>query len=137
MPVPAEARKIVKMITVDDRVADLKGGTYFERLAYQSFGVGPVNYQTDSFGEDLRTDVNWVTETIWRQAPRFKKKALEINGEKILTFEDILLSDTQSIVGSKPTYLSSGIKMTEFINRDGVTLKYYYAQQLRTMIKNG
>lgn len=135
VPVPAEARKIIKKITVDDRVVDLKGGTYFERLAYQAFGVGPVNYQTDSFGEDLRTDVNWVTETIWRQAPRFKKKALEINGEKILTFEDILLSDTQSIVGSKPTYLSSGIKMTEFINEDGVTLKYYYAQQLRTQTK--
>ena len=133
IPNPAQVRKIMKKITVDNKVVDLKGGSFYERVAYQVLGVGPVNYETDYFGEDLQTDVNWVTETVWRQAPRFKtNKGIEFGGQKILTFEDIILSDSQSIIGDKPTHLGSGIKMTNFRNQEGVTLKYYYAQQLRT-----
>jgi SAM-dependent methyltransferase/cyanate lyase len=136
IPNPAEARKIVKKITVDNKVVDLKGGTFFERVAYQVLGVGPMNYETDYFGEDLQTDVNWVTETVWRQAPRFKNREdLTFGGQKILTFDDIILSDSQSIIGAKPTHLSSGIKMQDFRNEEGVTLKYFYAQQLRTYRK--
>jgi SAM-dependent methyltransferase/cyanate lyase len=136
IPNPAEARKIVKKITVDNKVVDLKGGTFVERVAYQVLGVGPMNYETDYFGEDLQTDVNWVTETIWRQAPRFKNREdLTFGGQKILTFDDIILSDSQSIIGAKPTHLSSGIKMQDFRNEEGVTLKYFYAQQLRTYRK--
>jgi hypothetical protein len=133
VPVPAQARKILKKITVDNKVVDLKGGDFYERVVYQVLGAGPVNYETDHFGEDLETDVNWVTETVWRQAPRFKKKdGIEFEGENIITFEDIILGDTQSIVRDKPSHLSTGIKMTDFRNEEGVTLKYYYAKQLRT-----
>ena len=132
VPIAAQARKIVKMVTVDNRVVDLKGGDFYDRLMYQVLGVGPVNYETDHFGEDLETDVNWVTETVWRQAPRFKKKGIEFEGQNVITFADVVLSDTQSIIRDKPSHLSTGIKMTDFRNEEGVTLKYYYAQQLRT-----
>jgi hypothetical protein len=130
--VPAQVRKTVKKIMVDNRVVDLKGGDFYDRLAYQVFGAGPMNYETDHFGEDQQTDINWVTETIWRQAPRFKQKGIEFENQNILTFEDILLSDTQSIIGDKPTHLSTGVKMQDFRDEDGVTLKYYYAKTLRT-----
>ena len=132
VPIPAQARKIIKKITVDNRVVDLKGGSFYDRLMYQVLGVGPVNFETDHFGEDLETDVNWVTETISRQAPRFKKKGIKFEGQNVITFADVVLSDTQSIIRDKPSHLSTGIKMTDFRNEEGVTLKYYYAQQLRT-----
>lgn len=132
VPVPAQARKIVKKLTVDNSVADLKGGSFYDRLMYQVLGTGPVNFETDHFGEDLETDINWVTETIFRQAPRFRKKGIQFEGQNIVTFADVILSDSQSLIRNKPSYLATGIKMTDFRDEEGVTLKYYYAQRLRT-----
>ena len=132
IPVPSQVRKTVKKIMVDNRVVDLKGGDFYDRFAYQVLGAGPMNYETDHFGEDQQTDINWVTEIIWRQAPRFKQKNIEFENQNISTFEDILLSDTQSIIGDKPTHLSTGVKMQDFRDEEGVTLKYYYAKTLRT-----
>ena len=133
IPVPAQVRKIVKKVTVDNKIVDLKGGSFYDRLAYQVLGVGPMNYKTNHFGENLETDINWITETVWRQAPRFKRdKGVNFEGSNVITFEDIIGTDSQGIIRVKPTYLSQGVKMEDFRNEEGVTLKYYYAQQLRT-----
>lgn len=133
IPVPAQVRKIVKKVTVDNKIVDLKGGNFYDRLAYQVLGVGPMNYKTNHFGENLETDINWITETVWRQAPRFKRdKGVNFEGSNVITFEDIIGTDSQGIIRVKPTYLSQGVKMEDFRNEEGVTLKYYYAQQLRT-----
>jgi len=133
IPVPAQVRKIVKKVTVDNKIVDLKGGSFYDRVAYQVLGVAPMNYKTNHFGENLETDINWITETVWRQAPRFKSdKGVNFEGSNVITFEDIIGTDSQGIIRVKPTYLSQGVKMEDFRNEEGVTLKYYYAQQLRT-----
>jgi hypothetical protein len=133
IPVPAQVRKIVKKVTVDNKIVDLKGGSFYDRVAYQVLGVAPMNYKTNHFGENLETDINWITETVWRQAPRFKRdKGVNFEGSNVTTFEDIIGADSQGIIRIKPTYLSQGVKMEDFRNEEGVTLKYYYAQQLRT-----
>ena len=133
IPVPAQVRKIVNKVTVDNNIVDLKGGSFYDRVAYQVLGVAPMNYKTNHFGENLETDINWITQTVWRQAPRFKRdKGVNFEGSNVITFEDIIGTDSQGIIRVKPTYLSQGVKMEDFRNEEGVTLKYYYAQQLRT-----
>ena len=135
IPVPAQLRKIVNTITVDGKVANLKGGSYYERTAYQVLGVGPMNYQTDVFGFDLQTDANWVTDTTWRQAPRFgadkpEDPQIRLTYER---FEKILASDSQSQISKKPRNLTSGIAMNKWVDEDGVTLEYHFSQVLKTV----
>ena len=47
----AEVKKITKLFTGEGKVADLKGGDFYDRFLYSAFGVFPENNQVDIFGE--------------------------------------------------------------------------------------
>jgi hypothetical protein len=125
VPVPAQARKIVQAIEAegDASVADLRGGTFYERMMYSVLGVAPTNKKTDLLGNDLISNKTAITEAIVRQAPRRKKSLSD--------FEKIVATDTHGNIRRKPATLYPGIRMTEFRNSDGMTLSYAFDRRLR------
>jgi hypothetical protein len=125
VPVPAQARKIVQAIEAegDASVADLRGGTFYERMMYSVLGVAPTNKKTDLLGNDLISNKTAITEAIVRQAPRRKKSLTD--------FEKIVATDTHGNIRRKPATLYPGIRMTEFRNSDGMTLSYAFDRRLR------
>lgn len=123
-PIPAQIRKTLMAATEDETIGDLRGGTFEQRAAYAFFGVKPINRKTDYFGEDVKSGKTWVQHAIIRQAPS-KGSGLETN------FERVLASDVFDNIQAFPSSLGNRIKMTQFINEDGVTLQYAYAQRLK------
>lgn len=125
VPVPAQARKIVQAYEAegDASVADLRGGTFYERMMYSVLGVAPTNKKTDLLGNDLISNKTAITEAIVRQAPRRKKSLSD--------FEKIVATDTHGNIRRKPATLYPGIRMTEFRNSDGMTLSYAFDRRLR------
>jgi len=125
VPVPAQARKIVQAYEAegDASIADLRGGTFYDRFMYSVLGVAPTNKKTDLLGNDLISNKTAITEAIVRQAPRRKKSLTD--------FEKIVATDTHGNIRRKPATLYPGIRMTEFRNSDGMTLSYAFDRRLR------
>lgn len=125
VPVPAQARKIVQAYEAegDAAIADLRGGTFYDRVMYSVLGIAPLNKKTDLLGNDLVSNKTWVTEAIVRQAPRRQKQRSD--------FEKIVAADTHANIRRKPATLYPGIRMTEFRNSDGMTLSYAFDRRLR------
>ena len=124
VPIPAEARKITQMLVNEEgTVADLRGGTFYERIAYAALGVEPDNKKTDRFGEHTQTPRTWLTQTVTRLAPRAEKERTEI--------DKIISTDVHGNIASKPTMLMSGVRMTEFRNEEGLTLDYVFNRRLK------
>lgn len=125
VPVPAQARKIVQAYEVngDAAIADLRGGTFYDRVMYSVLGIAPLNKKTDLLGNDLVSNKTIVTEAIIRQAPRRQKQRSD--------FEKIVATDTHGNIRRKPSTLYPGIRMTEFRNSDGMTLSYAFDRRLR------
>ena len=125
VPVPAQARKIVQAYEAngDAAIADLRGGTFYDRVMYSVLGIAPLNKKTDLLGNDLVSNKTIVTEAIIRQAPRRKKQRSD--------FEKIVATDTHGNIRRKPSTLYPGIRMTEFRNSDGMTLSYAFDRKLR------
>ena len=125
VPVPAQVRKIVQAYEAkgDAAIADLRGGTYYDRVMYSVLGIMPLNKKTDLLGNDLVSNKTWVTEAIVRQAPRRQKQRSD--------FEKIIAADTHGNIRRKPATLYPGIRMTEFRNADGMTLSYAFDRRLR------
>lgn len=124
VPIPAEARKITQMLVNEEgTVADLRGGTFYERIAYAALGVEPDNKKTDRFGEHTQTPRTWLTQTVTRLAPRAEKERTEI--------DKIIATDVHGNIASKPTMLMSGVRMTEFRNEEGLTLDYVFNRRLK------
>jgi hypothetical protein len=125
VPVPAQARKIVQAYEAngDAAIADLRGGTFYDRVMYSVLGIAPLNKKTDLLGNDLVSNKTIVTEAIIRQAPRRRKQRSD--------FEKIVATDTHGNIRRKPSTLYPGIRMTEFRNSDGMTLSYAFDRRLR------
>lgn len=127
VPIPAQARKVNNTIN-QKGIADLRGASYWERIVYGVIGSGIENLKTDRLGEDEQSTANWVTQNIIRQAPRDELIRSE--------FDKIVATDTHKNLSNKPSMLTGGIKMTEWVDEDGMTLSYAYDQKLkRTSIK--
>jgi hypothetical protein len=125
VPVPAQARKIVQAYEAegDASIADLRGGTYYDRVMYSVLGISPTNKKTDLLGNDKISNKTWITEAVVRQAPRRQKQRTE--------FEEIIATDTHANIRRKPSMLFPGVRMTDFRNSDGLTLSYAFDRKLR------
>lgn len=123
VPIPAQARKITQTI-LQDGIPDLRGASYWERFVYAAFGSGVQNRKTDLLGEDEPSTYTWVTRNIIRQYP-----VEEIDRTR---FDEILASDTHANISGKDSTIATGLKMTDFINEDGMTLSYAFDQLLKT-----
>ena len=115
-----KARKIVQAYEAegDAAIADLRGGTFYDRVMYSVLGIAPLNKKTDLLGNDLVSNKTWVTEAVVRQAPRRQKQRSD--------FEKIVAADTHANIRRKPATLYPGIRMTDFRNSDGMTLSYAF-----------
>jgi len=126
VPIPAQIRKTLMAMNEDGTIGDLRGGTFGQRMAYSFFGTKPINRMTGYFGEDLKGDRTALQHAVIRQAP--SKRGTELETE----FERIIASDAFDNIQPPPSSLGNKIKMTSFIDADGVTLQYAFAQKLRS-----
>ena len=124
IPLPAQVRKTFMATTEDGTVGDLRGGTFWQRTAYAFFGTKPINKKTDYFGEDVQSGKSWVQHAVIRQYPS-KDQGLQTE------FDRVLASDAFNNIQSVPSSLGHRMKMTSFIDEDGVTLQYAFALRLR------
>jgi hypothetical protein len=123
---PAQVRKVVQMLDSGGKVVDLRGASYWDRIAYHSLGNGPLNHKTDILGNDIESTKTWGTQAIMRQLPEKEKIRTEL--------DRILATDLHQNVQQKPSMLSSGVKMTEYRNSDGLTLDYVFNKRLRETV---
>lgn len=124
VPIPAQIRKTLMAMDEDGTIGDLRGGTFQQRAAYSFFGTKPINRKTGYFGEDLKSGKTWVQQAVIRQAPT-EDEGLETE------FERVLASDAFDNIQAVPSSLGHRMKMTSFIDDDGVTLQYAFALRLR------
>ena len=121
--VPAQARKITKIFTGEQKVADLKGGTFNDRFLYSAFGVFPQNNKVNIFGKDLISSQNPLQSTL-----RFTPDTPAI----ITTFDTVAAADVLNILPNEiKDTLTYDIKMKDFRNEEGRTLYYEFAQRLK------
>lgn len=125
VPIPAQARKVNNTIN-QKGIPDLRGGSYWDRVVYAVLGSGVDNLKTNRLGEDEQSTANWVTQNIIRQAPRDELIRTE--------FDKIVATDTHKNLSNKPSMLTGGIKMTEWVNEDGMTLSYAFDQRLKRKV---
>jgi hypothetical protein len=125
VPIPAQARKINNTIN-QEGIPDLRGGSYWDRVVYAVLGSGVGNLKTNRLGEDEQSTANWVTQNIIRQAPRDELIRTE--------FDKIVATDTHKNLSNKPSMLTGGIKMTEWVDEDGMTLSYAFDQRLKRKV---
>ena len=125
IPIPAQLRKINNTIN-QEGIPDLRGGSYWERVAYSVVGSGVTNLKTDRLGEDEQNTANWITQNIIRQAPKDELIRTE--------FDKVVATDTHGNLSNKPSMLATGIKMTEWVNEDGMTLSYAFDQKLKKKV---
>ena len=123
IPIPAQVRKITQTVTTDGTVDDLRGATFWERVAYHTLGTGPSSKKTNVLGELEESPRTFLTQNITRLAPR--KEAVRTK------LDEVLATDNYQQVSGKPTTLAPGIKMTEWRNEDGITLEYAFSLKLR------
>ena len=133
-PVPAFLKKAMRRLTTGGKVADLRGGDWYERTLYQMFGIGPENYKTDMFGQELVDTSNWGTDQL-RLWQRSKGSAAEMD-ERL---SEVLQSDQVGVIDNNipTTILDQSIVMTDFTDDDGVHLEYAFAKKLQTYKRNG
>lgn len=122
VPIPAQVRKITQTLT-QEGIPDLRGAGYYDRIVYSVLGSGIQNRKTNLLGQDEESTATWITQNIARQAPR---KELDRT-----RFDEIVASDTHGNIAGKPSTLEGGIKMTDYVNEDGMTLAYAFDQQLK------
>lgn len=133
-PVPAFLKKAMRRLTTGGKIADLRGGDWYERTLYQMFGVGPDNYKTDMFGHELVDTSNWGTDQL-RLWQRSKGSAAQMD-ERL---SEVLQADNVGVIDNNipTTILDESIVMTDFTDDDGVHLEYAFAKKLQTYKRNG
>lgn len=133
-PVPAFLKKAMRRLTTGGKVADLRGGDWYERTLYQMFGVGPDNYKTDMFGHEQVDTSNWGTDQL-RLWQRSKGSAAQMD-ERL---SEVLQADQVGVIDNNipTTILDQSIVMTDFTDDDGVHLEYAFAKKLQTYKRNG
>jgi hypothetical protein len=133
-PVPAFLKKAMRRLTTGGKVADLRGGDWYERTLYQMFGIGPENYKTDMFGQEIVDTSNWGTDQL-RLWQRSKGSAAQMD-ERL---SEVLQSDQVGVIDNNipTTILDQSIVMTDFTDDDGVHLEYAFARKLQNYKRNG
>lgn len=133
-PVPAFLKKAMRRLTTGGKVADLRGGDWYERTLYQMFGIGPENYKTDLFGHELVDTSNWGTDQL-RLWQRSKGSAAQMD-ERL---SEVLQSDNVGVIDNNipTTILDQSIVMTDFTDDDGVHLEYAFAKKLQNYKRDG
>jgi hypothetical protein len=133
-PVPAFLKKAMRRLTTGGKVADLRGGDWSERTLYQMFGIGPENYKTDMFGQEIVDTSNWGTDQL-RLWQRSKGSAAQMD-ERL---SEVLQSDQVGVIDNNipTTILDQAIVMTDFTDDDGVHLEYAFARKLQNYKRNG
>ena len=133
-PVPAFLKKAMRRLTTGGKIADLRGGDWYERTLYQMFGVGPENYKTDLFGHELVDTSNWGTDQL-RLWQRSKGSAAQMD-ERL---SEVLQSDNVGVIDNNipTTILDQSIVMTDFTDDDGVHLEYAFAKKLQNYKRDG
>jgi len=133
-PVPAFLKKAMRRLTTGGKIADLRGGDWYERTLYQMFGIGPDNYKTDMFGHELVDTSNWGTDQL-RLWQRSKGSAAEMD-ERL---GEVLQSDQTGVIDNNipTTILDGSIVMTDFTDDDNVHLEYAFAKKLQNYKRNG
>ena len=124
VPLPAQIRKTLMAGTEDGTIGDLRGGNFGQRTAYAFLGWKPVNRKTDYFGDDIESGKSWIQHAVIRQYPS-KDQGLQTD------FDSVLASDAFDNIQSVPSSLGNRLKMTSFIDDEGITLQYAYALRLR------
>lgn len=123
--VPAQAKKLAKLYTGEEKVDDLKGGTWFDRTMYQTFGIATPNKKVDIFGDFAKSSKNFFTETI---------QVVPLS-DTISDFEEYRELAALDWTGTLPTKLpetiTTGINMYDFIDSEGVTLHSIFGKRLR------
>ena len=126
-PVPAQLRKTIQGVALaggDRTIADLRGGSFVDRALYGALGIKPVNRKTDYFGENIEGTATVLTTMVSRQLPKYSYKPET-------EFERVLATDTLNQISGPPSTFI-GAKMDQFIDDDGMTLRYAFMQEVRT-----
>lgn len=130
IPNPAIVRKIVQKLTSGGKVSDLKGASFYERVAYYALGIGATNKKTDRFGYEIDDDKNFGQTFVMRQFPSLGKK-------KLNKFDRIMRTDREGLIEPKPNSLASRVNMYDWRDREGVSLKTAYDKHLRKLRIDG
>ena len=125
-PMPAQIRKLIQAGAIasgDTRIADLRGATFADRSLYGILGVKPINAKTNHFGEDLVGSATFLSTAVSRQIP---KPTLRPETE----FEKILATDILGQITNPPSTFI-GLKVDQFVNEEGMTLRYAFMQAVK------
>ena len=125
---PAQVRKMIQRWEAGDKIADMRGGTWDDRIMWYAFGVGPMNFKTNIFGDDEVSQNTWGT-AITRMVPRPETVVTEDIPEDLRAAiaSDINLKQ----LPKKPATLLPGINMLEWTDDDHLHLEYAFAKRLR------
>ena len=125
---PAQVRKMVQRWEAGDKIADMRGGSWSERIMWYAFGVGPMNFKTNDFGDDEVSQNTWGT-AITRMVPRPETMVTEDMPEDLRA---VIASDFNlKQLPKRPSTLMPGIKMLEWTDDDHLHLEYAFAKRLR------
>ena len=123
VPVPSQAKKIVKQLTQGGTIADFRGKSFYERIVYQAVGHGPESKKVNLLGEDIDTGRTWVN-TVFRFGGYRDKETS--------AFITALSTDHDAVVQQEfPDTIQYNLKMRDFVDGNGVTLRYRFAQRLK------
>ena len=88
-----------------------------------AFGTFPTNYKVNLFGEDLKSPQT-PEQAILRFTPDRK--------EEITLFDEIVANDVLNIMPTEiKRDLITGVTMRDFLNEEGKSLHYEFAERLR------
>ena len=125
-PLPAQIRKTIQAGAIasgDTRVADLRGASFVSRSLYGILGVKPINAKTNHFGEDIVGNATVLSTAVSRQLPKPTMRPET-------AFERILSTDNLGQISGPPSTFV-GLKVDQFINEDGMTLRYAFMQAVK------
>ena len=123
IPMPSQAKKIIQAAVKKGTISDFRGQAYWKRVAYHALGTGPKSKKVDLFGDDIDTGKTPINA--------FFRFGGERNPEKN-KFVIALAKDHESVVHQAiPDTFYFNMKMRDFVDHDGVTLRYRFAQELR------
>tara|TARA_Y100001973_G_C5206588_1_gene341893 strand:- start:51 stop:4544 length:4494 start_codon:yes stop_codon:yes gene_type:complete len=128
IPFPAEARNLVKIMNGEKYIKDLKGGTFFERVMYNSIGFSPAEYKFDIFGEPM-INRNTTGSILARYLPM-----LPVLEEEKTQFQKLGATDPHSIIPRDflpKDNVYEGFKARDFVNDEGNSLRTEFARRLR------
>ena len=121
VPVPSQAKKIVKHFSSGGSVSDLKGGTFYERMSYNLFGKSTRAKKLNALGEEVK-NTRGVEFT-------FNRFAVEKTFEPT-PFERAKQADHYNKIPDLPKRFE-GMDMYSLVDAEGIPLRTRWAERLR------